>query len=150
MTWRKGKIHSIRPVFRALGDTAALVYEAIERRRHTITTSDIITITGIGRTAVEKALTTMAGLGMITRRSGTWNTTSCNLTKLAAQLDVLDVISDQISLHRKQRARWHAWLERHTTICLELHEIYDSEVDEYWIPPGDNDNQLVQSIQRAA
>lgn len=29
--WRSGKIHGIRPVFRALGDVAALVYESIER-----------------------------------------------------------------------------------------------------------------------
>ena len=27
LSWRRGKIHGIRPVFRALGDVAALVYE---------------------------------------------------------------------------------------------------------------------------
>ncbi|WP_334173643.1 hypothetical protein, partial [Sinomonas sp.] len=33
LTWRAGKIHAVRPVFRALGPAAALAYEAVERSR---------------------------------------------------------------------------------------------------------------------
>ena len=38
LTWRKGKIFGIRPIFRKLGDAAALVYEAIERAKGSPTT----------------------------------------------------------------------------------------------------------------
>lgn len=49
-------IHGIRHVFRALGEPAALVYEAIERGRYSPTTADIIRATGISLSAVESAL----------------------------------------------------------------------------------------------
>ena len=72
LSWRKGKIYGIRPVFRALGDVAALVYEAIERGRVSPTTADIVRATGIGRTAVDQALMTMAEMSMIERHQGAW------------------------------------------------------------------------------
>ncbi|MCB8808834.1 helix-turn-helix domain-containing protein, partial [Escherichia coli] len=74
ISWRRGKIHAIRPVFRALGDVAALVYETIERADQAPTTAQIAVRTGIGRTAVDAALATMVGLGMIERRHGTMQT----------------------------------------------------------------------------
>jgi hypothetical protein len=136
LSWRKGKIHAVRPVFRALGDAAALVYETIERSRYSPTTADIIRTTGISRSATDHALAAMTTLAMIHREGRHWKVTSAtNLTDLALRLGVLDDYQAQISRNRRERARWHAYLDRFKTAELQSNEIYDPEIDEYWLPP---------------
>jgi len=138
LTWRKGKIHGIRHVFRALGDPAALVYEAIERARHSPTSADIIRSTGISRSAVENALSEMTALGMIHRAGRQWRVTAtANLGQLAVRLGVMDDVWDQISQHRRQRAAWHAYLDRFVEQTLTDAELYDEERESYWLPPDD-------------
>ncbi|WP_223917507.1 hypothetical protein [Arthrobacter sp. NicSoilC12] len=139
LTWRKGKIHAIRPVFRALGDVAALAYEAIERGRHSPTTAEVARNSGVSRNACSAALAEMETLGMIQRHGGTWKTTSVNLRMLAARLGVLDDYLDHIRRNRHERAIWHAYLDRFKTLQLAIDEVdlFDSERDEYWLPPDD-------------
>ncbi|WP_259678247.1 hypothetical protein [Arthrobacter oryzae] len=137
LSWRRGKIHGIRPVFRALGDVAALVYEAIERGRLSPTTAGIVRLTGLSRTAVETALVAMSSYTMIERRHGHWTIAAgTSLTDLARRLGALDDAAEQISRHRKQRAAWHAWLDRHETPYLTVHDLHDPEQDDYWLPPS--------------
>lgn len=141
LTWRKGKIYGLRPVFRALGDPAALVYEHIERARTAPTTAEIIRATGIKETAVTKALGDMAALGMIHRAGRPWKiTAAANLGELAIRLGTADDVTAQIARHRKQRREWHAYLDRHIG---EQHvneaDLYDAERDEFWLPPPDVD-----------
>ena len=138
LTWRKGKIHAIRPVFRALGDPAALAYEAIERGRHSPTTAEIVRASGISRNACSAALAEMETLGMIQREGGTWRTTSVNLRMLAARLGVLDDYLDQISRNRHERAIWHAYLARFLENHLEEADLYDQEREEHWPPPDED------------
>lgn len=139
LTWRKGKIHAIRPVFRALGDVAALAYEAIERGRHSPTTAEVARNSGVSRNACSSALAEMETLGMIQRHGRTWKTTSVNLRMLAARLGVLDDYLDHIRRNRHERAIWHAYLDRFRTLQLAIAEVdlFDSERDEYWLPPDD-------------
>lgn len=143
LSWRKGKIYGIRPVFRALGAPAALVYEAIERGRRSPTAADIIRTTGISRNAVETALASMAGLGMIHREGRHWKiTAAANLTQLAIRLGVMEEVQAQISRNRRDRAQWHAWLDRfNSTDGYQVREedLYDPERDEFWFPPPDAD-----------
>ncbi|RNL59194.1 hypothetical protein [Arthrobacter oryzae] len=151
LSWRRGKIHGIRPVFRALGDVAALVYEAIERGRLSPTTAAIVRATGLSRTAVDTALATMSSYTMIERRHGHWAITAgTGLTDLARRLGALDDAAEQISRHRKQRAAWHAWLDRHLTPELAAHEIDDPEADLYWIPPSDTELHVGGTLWRVA
>lgn len=137
LTWRKGKIHAIRPVFRALGDATALVYEAIERGRHSPTTADLVRATGVSRNACSAALSEMEALGMIQRRGQAWKTTAVNLRMLAARLGVMDDYLEQISRNRQERAAWHAYLDRFLTPPAEETVLFDPERDEYWLPPDD-------------
>ncbi|WP_254865631.1 hypothetical protein [Arthrobacter sp. P2b] len=139
LTWRKGKIHAIRPVFRALGDVAALAYEAIERGRHSPTTAEVARNSGVSRNACSAALAEMETLGMIQRHGGTWQTTSVNLRMLAARLGVLDDYLDHIRRNRHERAIWHAYLDRFKPLQLGIAEVdlFDPERDEYWLPPDD-------------
>ncbi|MFJ4210729.1 ArsR/SmtB family transcription factor [Paenarthrobacter sp. NPDC089675] len=138
LTWRKGKIYAVRPVFRALGDPAALVYEAIERGRHSPTTAEIVRASGVSRNTCASALAEMEALGMIQRHEGTWRTTSANLRMLAARLGVLDDYLDQIRRNRHERAIWHAYLARFIETPIEEADLYEHEREEIWIPPDDN------------
>lgn len=151
LSWRSGKIHGIRPVFRALGDVAALVYESIERGRHSPTTAAIVRTTGLSRTAVETALGAMSSYNMIERRHGQWRIVAgTSLTALARRLGALDDAAEQISRHRKQRGAWHAWLDRNLVPELAEHEVEDPESDLYWIPPSENELDFVGMLWRVA
>lgn len=138
LTWRKGKIYSIRPVFRALGDAAALVHEAIDRGRHSPTSAELIRSSGISRSTVEKALAEMEGLGMIHRDGRRWKiTATANLRTLAERLGVMEDYQAHISRNRRERAAWHAYLDRFLDIRVKETEFYDVDREEQWIPPDD-------------
>ena len=150
LTWRQGKIHAIRPVFRVLGDVAALTYEAIERGRHSPTTAELVRSTGISRTATTEALTRMETLRMIRRHYGRWEiVATTGLQELADRLGATEDRQEQITRYRKERAAWHAWLDRHVTPQIDEHDIYDWEADEYWLPPTDP-GELQASLWQAA
>jgi DNA-binding transcriptional regulator YhcF (GntR family) len=139
LTWRKGKVHSIRPVFRALGDAAAIVYETIERGRHSPTSAELIRNSGISRSTVEKALAEMEGLGMIHRDDRRWKiTATANLRALAERLGVIDDVQAQITQHRRQRAAWHAYLDRFLDQSITEAALHDPEREEHWLPPDDD------------
>jgi hypothetical protein len=144
LSWRKGKIHAIRPVFRALGDVSALVYEAIERGRHSPTTADIVRNAGISRNAVDTALVGMESLGMIRRDGRQWKINSLtSLTRLSIRLGVMDDVQAHVSRNRKERAAWHAWLDRYQTPePIAAEDLYDAERDEYWLPPNGDDHPV--------
>lgn len=151
LSWRSGKIHGIRPVFRALGDVAALVYESIERGRLSPTTAGIVRSTGLSRTAVESALGVMCSYNMIERRHGQWAITAAtSLTALARRLGALDDAAEQIRRHRMQRAAWHAWLDRNLVPELAEHEVEDPESDLYWIPPSESELDWGGTLWRVA
>ncbi|MFE5837275.1 hypothetical protein [Arthrobacter sp. NPDC056493] len=137
LSWRKGKIHAVRPVFRALGDPAALVYEAIERGRHCLTTAAIARTAGISRNASSAALAAMEDLGMIARDGRTWKTTTVNLRTLADRLGVLDDYLEHISRNRHERAVWHAFLDRFLKDRIDETSFFDPEVEEHWIRPDE-------------
>ncbi|OUM44676.1 hypothetical protein [Arthrobacter sedimenti] len=151
LTWRKGKIHAIRPVFRVLGDVAALTYEAIERGRHSPTTTDLIHTTGLSRRALINHLARMENLQMIRRDRGRWIIlTTTGLDDLANRLGATEDRQEQITRYRKQRAAWHAWLDRHLLPQLEEHELYDQDIDEYWLPPTEDEHERQHSLWHAA
>ncbi|WP_427136756.1 hypothetical protein [Pseudarthrobacter sp. S9] len=151
LSWRSGKIHGIRPVFRALGDVAALVYESIERGRLSPTTAAIVRSTGLSRTAVETALGAMSSYNMIERRHGQWTITAgTSLTALARRLGAIDDAAEQISRHRKQRAAWHAWLDRNLTPELAEYELENPDSDLYWIPPSEDELDWGGTLWRVA
>lgn len=140
LTWRKGKIFGIRPVFRKLGDAAALAYEAIERGRNSPTTADVVRHARISRTTAEKVLTDMTALGMVHRdRDLRWHIThTTGLAQLARRLGVDQDVAAQITLHRLQRAAWHAYLDRHNPAQNPTEaDMHEPERDEYWLPPDD-------------
>ncbi|WP_258059163.1 hypothetical protein [Arthrobacter sp. B1805] len=151
LTWRKGKIHAIRPVFRVLGDVSALAYEAIERGRHSPTTADLTRTTGISRRALIDHLAGMEALQMIRRHHGRWELmTTTNLAQLADRLGATEDREAQLTRYRKERAAWHAWLDRHLVPQLNEHELHDAETDDHWLPPLENEDEYQRSLWNAA
>ncbi|MEG9250224.1 hypothetical protein V6S67_19200 [Arthrobacter sp. Soc17.1.1.1] len=151
LTWRKGKIHAIRPVFRVLGDVSALAYEAIERGHRSPTTAELTRTTGISRRALTDHLAGMEALGMIRRHHGRWEiVATTNLAQLADRLGATEDREAQLTRYRKERAAWHAWLDRHLVPQLEEHELYDVEADEYWQPPIEDEYEHQRALWAAA
>ncbi|MDR6623624.1 hypothetical protein [Sinomonas atrocyanea] len=139
LSWRQGKIHAIRAVFRVLGPAAALAYEAIERGRVSPTAREVAQHARIGASTAERALAEMSALGMIHRdQDKRWHIThTTNLTQLAQRLGADQDVAAQLTVHRQQRRRWHDWLDRHNPDHqLTEADLYDPETDEYWPPPG--------------
>ena len=76
---------------------------------------------------------------MIKRQGRHWTTTTVNLTHLAARLGVLDDFQAHISRNRRERAAWHAYLDRFCDQQVAETDLYEAERDEWWMPPPDNE-----------
>jgi len=121
LTWRKGKIHALRPVFRALGLPAAFVYEALEHSPG-LSTTEIVQLTRLSRTAVSEALEVMAAWNMIARDSGrAWSVVaSTSLKDLAEHFGVLEAVAAQLLRYRNDRILWKEWLSKNVNTVAEL------------------------------
>ena len=138
ITWRKGKLHALRPVFRELGLPAAFVYEAVEDSPAPLSTADIVRITGLARSTVSEALEILAAWNMLTRGSGWRVVDGTSLTILAEHFGVLDAVAAQIQNYRVQRLQWHAWLARNANV-VQLMPAPDDDYpwEEFEGPPDD-------------
>ena len=93
----------------------------------------------------------MAAHNMIERTNGRWFLVAATgLNDLARRLGALDDAAEQITRHRLQRARWHAWLDRNLTPDLAEHDVADPDTDIYWIPPSETELELLGTLCRAA
>jgi DNA-binding transcriptional ArsR family regulator len=121
LTWRKGKIHPLRPVFRELGLPAAFVYEALEAKPG-LTTAELVAQTRLSRTAVSESLEVLAAWNMITRndRRSWMIVATTSLQELAEQLGVLEAVASQLQKYRVERIVWREWLARNVNTVAEL------------------------------
>ena len=121
LTWQKGKIHAMRPVFRELGLPAAFVYEALEHSPG-LSTADIIKLTRLSRTAVSEALEVMAAWNMIARdNKRSWSVLpATSLKDLAEYFGVMEAVAAQLHRYRIERILWKEWLSKNVTTVAEL------------------------------
>ena len=121
LSWRKGKIHALRPVFRELGLPAAFVYEALERTPG-LTTTELVGQTKLSRTAVSESLETLAAWNMVSRNGGrSWTViASTSLHELAEYFGVLESVAGQLQRYRIERVIWREWLSRNVNTVAEL------------------------------
>lgn len=113
--WIRGKAQALRPAFEQLGAPAALAYEAIEHG-HGSSPVTIQNRTGLSRTAVTDALTTLAGWNLIDgdATAGYWLTsTDADLERLAERFGITHARATKIANYRAQRRIWWAYLDRH-------------------------------------
>lgn len=121
LTWRKGKIHALRPVFRELGLPAAFVYEALEHSPG-LSTSEIVKLTKLSRTAVSEALEVMAAWNMLSRNKerGWCVMAATSLKDLAEHFGVLEAVAAQLQRYRIERILWKEWLWKNVNTVTEL------------------------------
>ncbi|WP_312875838.1 MarR family transcriptional regulator [Arthrobacter terrae] len=122
LSWQKGKIHALRPVFRELGLPAAFVYEALEHSPTPIPTAEIVRVTKLSRTAVWEALEVLAAWKMISRNpTRDWAVVAAtSLKELAEHFGVLEVVAEQLNRHRIERIIWKEWLSKNVHTVAEL------------------------------
>lgn len=120
-TWRKGKVHALRPVFRELGLPAAFVYEALEHSP-AMPTSEIVRATRLSRSAVHEALEVLTAWNLVARDVGrAWSVvTTTSLSQLAEQFGVLEGVAAQVQRYRTDRIIWREWLAKNVTTVVEL------------------------------
>jgi len=107
VAWRPGKLHALRPVFRELGHPAAFVYEALEQAKGPQRSFDLVTVTGLSRTAVYEALETLAAWQLVEPVDGRWRLVpGARLQLLAEQFGCLEQVRAQVGRHRGERAAY--------------------------------------------
>lgn len=121
LTWRKGKIHSLRPVFRELGLPAAFVYEALESTPG-LTTTELVVQTKLSRTAVSESLEVLAAWNMISRNGArAWMiVATTSLQELAECFGVVDAVAAQLQRYRIERIVWREWLSKNVNTVAEF------------------------------
>lgn len=113
-SWRSGKIHALRPVFRELGMPAAFAYEALEMSSTSLSTTEMVNHTGMSRTAVTEALQILAAWNLIERRANLrWEVCpGTSLHAVAEYLGVMEAVVEQLHRYRIERQYWHEWLAK--------------------------------------
>ena len=140
-SWRKGKIHALRPVFRELGFPAAFLYEALEHSPTPLSTADLVRLTGLSRSAAHEALQILAAWNLIARdgAAGGWLIVpGTSLSLLAEHFGVPEAFTAQVRRYRAERAQWRAWLAGHTmSVQMLLSPGEDYPWETFEGPPDD-------------
>ncbi|MBT1003980.1 MarR family transcriptional regulator [Paenarthrobacter sp. DKR-5] len=139
-SWRRGKVHALRPAFRVLGLPAAFVYEALEHGHGGLSVAELVRSSKLSRTAVEEALDVLAAWNLVARgEDRAWSiVASTSLRLLAEQFGVVEEISIQLRRYKVERERWRHWLATHTVHELLIpHPDEDYPWDSFEGPPDD-------------
>lgn len=119
VSWRRGKLHSMRPAFRELGMPAAFVFESLEHSPGSI--HELVRSTGLGRSTVHEALEVLASWKLARKSADGWEIIpGTSLSALAELLGVAEQIAETIIQHRAQRAIWRDWLAKRQVSPLVL------------------------------
>lgn len=152
LRWHSGTIHAKRPAFRELGDVAGLVFEALEHGRAR-SISALVDVVGCARSSVAEAVDLLCEHGLVERTSDGLLPHPELLARIAEDLGVTEAIALQLATYARQRRTWHAYLARHDQeaargICER--DLYDPDVDEYWLPPPDDESWSLASTLAVA
>jgi hypothetical protein len=137
-------------VFRELGHPAAFVYEALEHTRGRPERSfDLVTRTGLSRTAVYEALETLAARHLVEPCDGRWVLVpGTSLQQLAEQFGCADTVRALLNRHRDERTRYR----RAMRIVDQHHLPTLRNTDGYlWPPPEpppDDQESLLELLER--
>lgn len=136
ISWRRGRIEAMRPVFRVLGMPAAFVYEALEHSPGPLGTGELAAIAGLGRSAASEALEVLAAYGLAQRGAGGWEQSSgvC-LESLAEQLGVTEALVRLQARYKTERAVWRRWLAHAGSSDPLLPSPGDDYPWELFVPP---------------
>lgn len=138
LRWDKGKVHALRPAFRELGHVAAQVFEAVEIGAAR-TIGELASVVRCSRSSCYEGVEILLAHGLLERVDGRLVAHPERLLRVAEQLGTLEVVRAQIARYRADRARWHAYLERHDPNAspADPANVLDDVGDTWWWPPDD-------------
>ena len=142
-TWRAGRIHALRPAFRELGATTALVYEVLEHRRGLLRSIDIVTETQLARSTVHDGLLSLAAWNLAVQTNGGWRLTTAaaeTLLQLAELFGAADDIARQIRRHRSEREGWRRRLR--VVVLLQTAVLHPDD-----LPPPEILESAVEAVE---
>lgn len=132
LRWAKGRTHGLRPAFRELGRTEALVFEAIENARAQ-STEQVVAVTGLSAEACRVALATLRAYSLISDTPEGPVAHPDRLLVVAAQVGALEAFRDQLQRYAEQRKQWHAFLARFDQDRF-ADRVLDPAESEWWSP----------------
>ncbi len=145
-------MHGLRPVFRELGLPAAFVYEALEHAKGAQRSFDLVTVTGLSRTAVYEALETLAAWQLVEPAGGRWKlVTGTSLELLAEQFGCLEQVRNQIGRHRVERAAYRRALrivDHHPTTVIDPVQQAETYLWPPETPPPQDEETLMDLLHR--
>lgn len=134
LRWAKGRTHGLRPAFRELGRTEALVFEAVETGRADAA-DRLSEVTGLSAEACRLALATLHAYSLVSETPEGLVAHPDRLLIVAAQVGALEAFRDQLQRYAEQRKQWHAFLAR-----FDRDRFVDDVLDPVeleWIAPED-------------
>ena len=115
--WRRGKIYSIRPVFRELGMVAAFVHMVVERGRGPVTVETIMREAGVSRSGAYEALACLTSWGLVRAHEHGWVLGATSLEMLAERFGVAEKIAAQLARYEAERIVWWTYLGLHERVA---------------------------------
>jgi hypothetical protein len=109
-TWKRGKMHGVRPVFRELGLAAAFVFAALEQGNEPLSGREVAMQARVGVTTAHDALLLLEAFGLSARRDGKWVLGAAQLEHLAERFGVRERVQQQIERYKAERLAYWAYL----------------------------------------
>ncbi len=108
------------------------MYETLEQARTPLSSFELITASGLSRSAVYTALETLSAFNLAGQRAGRWSiVATTSLTVLAEQFGVPETIRKTVQRHRDERAAYRRILQ-----IAEVKPLLSrGPADWYWPPP---------------
>ncbi|MCK2222087.1 hypothetical protein MF672_051025 (plasmid) [Actinomadura sp. ATCC 31491] len=126
--WAPGRLGGIHPVFRVLGGSAAFVYEVLGV--DPLRTFDVPGLAGLGVTAANEGLRTLAEHGLAGRTREGWVRGPADPEQVAAQLGVREIVDKIMKRYRKDREGYREWLG----IVAGLEPKFDGDREDWSLP----------------
>lgn len=140
ISYRPGKIHALRPVFRVLGYPAAFILERLEQEDSTAV--QLSEHTGLSKSMVHEALLTLRSWNLVESCAFGWTRVrSVSLQLLAEALGATEQVAQQQAVYKAQRVIWHRWLASRFSPAVTLATEHDDYPFELFDPGPDPDNR---------
>lgn len=136
ISYRPGKTHALRPVFRVLGYPAAFVLERLEQ--DDATAAEISEHTGLSKSMVHEALQALQSWNLVGSCAFGWTRMrGASLELLAEVLGATDLVAQQQAIYKEQRKIWHRWLAARFSPAVTLATEHDDYPFELFDPGPD-------------
>jgi hypothetical protein len=109
-TWKRGKMHGVRPAFRELGLAAAFVYAALEQGNEPLSGREVAMQARVGVTTAHEALLLLEAFGLSAKRGGKWVLGGAQLDHLAERFGVREQVQQQLDRYKAERLAYWAYL----------------------------------------